>query len=200
MRCQNSADRQLSVWAGAELRPDPFHFPAEYHAPVFGRGDCEDGCERIVISRDEVSFSAGEDGVRVPMSQYLGVAMAVAVSEETVDGEQKAATIVVLEHEDTDLNVPLFVAWDSDEVVAKWHAWSRELGVPLRIRGFDGASNQINEQMGRVATFPAFQRRMRPSNGASRKLTRTLRRSSSPSLETAYNVRPVEKSELFARQ
>lgn len=199
MRRQTNSDRQLSVWAGTQVQPDPLHLPAEYHAPIYGRGDCERDCERVIISRDEVSFSAGLDGVRVPMSQYLGVSMAVALSEE-VDGEdQKAATIIILEHENADLNVPLFVAWDADDVVAQWHAWARALGVPLRVRGTDGVSNEINDQMGRVAVFPGTPRRMQKTYGAKRQLTRTLRRSSSPLQESLY-VRRVEKSELFARQ
>lgn len=199
MRRQENADGQLSVWAGAEVRPDPFNLPAEYNAPIFGRGECEQECEAIVVSREEVSFAAGSDGVRVPMSQYLGVAMTVAVSEQTSETDEKAAVIVVLEHENSSLNVPLFVSWESDDVVARWHAWARALGVPLRIRGIDEASNSINNEMNRVSTFPGTRRRVQNSSDAKRNLTRTMRRSSSPLHEPLYAAR-VEKHELFARQ
>ncbi|MBZ0215895.1 MAG: DUF6101 family protein [Fimbriimonadaceae bacterium] len=199
MRRQEISDRQLSVWAGIEVRPDPFNLPAEYNAPIYGLGACEQDREMVVVSREEVSFSAGRDGVRVPLSQYLGVSMAVAISQCDAEDDRKAATIIILEHENADLNVPLFVAWDSDDVVANWHAWARALGVPLRVRGMDGVSNQINEELGRVAVFPGTPRRMHSSYGAKRKLTRTLRRSSSPLQEPLYANR-VEKCELFARQ
>jgi len=194
-----SADGQLSVWAREEVRPDPFHLPAEYRVPLTGRGATDHCHERISVSREEVSFSVGPDGVRVPLKDYLGVSMSVALSDDTGEDESKAAMVIVLEHEDPALNVPLFVAWDCDDVVAMWHAWARALGVPLRLRGMDGVSDQINEQIGTLAKFPAIDRRLQANQGKSRSLTRTLRRSSSPVI-APQEAQWVEKIELIARQ
>ncbi len=199
MRRQEIADGQLSVWASTEMRPDPFSLPTEYGVEIFGRGEGGPGCETIIVSREEVSFSAGNVGIRVPMVQFLGVAMTVAVSEDKPESDPKASMIIVLEHEDPALNVPLFVSWDSQDVVATWHAWARTLDVPLRVRGLDAGCNQINNQITDRGMVQGTARRPHNSNGASRRLTRTLRRSSSPLGASEYANR-FEKRELIARQ
>ena len=45
----------------------------------------------------------------------------------------------MLEHRDTGLTVPLFVATEGDDAMAEWKSWSRVLGVPLLVADGDGA-------------------------------------------------------------
>ena len=56
----------------------------------------------------------------------------------------------MLEHRDSALTVPLFVADEGDEAMVEWKSWSRVLGVPLLVDDGDGALREPFRRIGRL--------------------------------------------------
>src|SRR5437763_1463129 len=80
----------------------------------------------------------------------------------TIPGNAPAAVAIMLEHRDSGLTVPLFVATDSDEAMAQWKSWARVLGLPLLVADGDGSLREPFRRIGRLAVGqPAPRRRRR---------------------------------------
>src|SRR5689334_19833575 len=94
------------------LRLDPHSLPARYTA----RDSKADGEVRNVeLDRDRVVLRRAVRGipmkVGVPVHEFRGVSMRTLPP----DGNEPAAVSVVLEHRDSALSVPLFVAAEGDD-------------------------------------------------------------------------------------
>ena len=142
------ADGQLSVWAAEELHPDKNILPVSYSI-----AECRDGMgsgaklsisidgDNIVVARD-LDGGCREIKSVVSLNDYLGVTMALAVAKDEYGEAERPAMMVLLEHEDASQTVPLYVSWESGDIVEEWQSWAHALDLPARVRGTNGISHQ----------------------------------------------------------
>ena len=141
------------------LRLDPFALPVRYAARDRG---ADGQIRQIEVDRDRVVLRRAVCGIRmnvgVPVAEFSGVSMRMLPAE----GDEPAATAVILEHRDSGLSVPLFMASDGGDLVAEWKSWGRVLGLPLLVANADGSLRDAFQRMGSVALgAPAPRRRRR---------------------------------------
>jgi hypothetical protein len=95
--------------------------------------------------------------VGVPIREFRGVTLKTLPPE----GNDPAAVAVMLEHRDSALSVPLFVADEGCEAMAEWKSWSRVLGLPLLVDDGDGAVREPFRRIGQLGVGPASPRKKR---------------------------------------
>jgi hypothetical protein len=87
----------------------------------------------IELDRDRVVLRRAVRGipmkVGVPVSEFRGITLRILPPE----GDQPAMAAVMLEHRDSALTVPLFLAVEGVDAVAEWKCWSRVFGLPLLV-------------------------------------------------------------------
>ena len=71
--------------------------------------------------------------VKVPVTEFIGVAVATAISEEGV-----LSSSIELVHSDSELNYRVFEEEGNHSVVAEWQNWGKKLRLPLFIKTGDG--------------------------------------------------------------
>jgi len=141
------------------LRLDPYALPVRYAAHDSGA----DGQVRdIELDRERVVFRRAVRGIRmkvgVPVSEFSGVSLRTLPPQ----GAQPAAVAIMLEHRDGGLTVPLFVATEGDDAVARWRCWARVLGMPLLVDEDGGELREPFYRIGRLGVGkPAPRRRRR---------------------------------------
>lgn len=140
------------------LRLDPYALPVRYAA----RDIRADGHMRdIELDRDRVVLNRAVAGIRmkvgVPLREFTGVTMRTLPPE---NGEP-AAVAVMLEHRDSGLTVPLYVATEGDDALAQWKCWGRVLGVPLLVTDADGTPREPFRRIGGVGLGTPGPRRRR---------------------------------------
>lgn len=179
------ADGQLSVWAAEELHLDKNILPVSYSV-----ADCRNGAgsgAEVSISIDGDNVIVAQDlesGCReimsvVSLNDYLGVTMALAVAKDDNGEPERPSMLVLLEHEDSSLTVPLYVSWDSSDVVEEWQSWAKALDLPARVCGTNGISHQPLGKVCGVDFSPAAKRSQAHRAGQSRnQRTQTARRAS----------------------
>jgi hypothetical protein len=140
------------------LRLDPFALPARYAARD---GGADGKVRQIELDRERVVLMRAVRGIpmtlRLPVHDFRGVTMRTLPPE----GAEPAAVAVVLEHRDSGLSVPLFVAPEGDDAMAQWKAWSRVLGVPLLVADADGSLREPSRRPGGVDAATSSARRKR---------------------------------------
>ena len=140
--------RSLSPGSSRALRLDPHNLPVRYAARDNGADgqvrNVELDRERIVLRREVRGISMK---IGVLVTEFAGVTMRTLPPE----GEEPAAVAIMLEHRDSGLSVPLFVATEGDEAMAQWKSWARVLGVPLLVADGDGALREPFRRIGRLA-------------------------------------------------
>jgi len=144
--------------SGRALRLDPFALPVRYAA----RDSGADGqIRQVELARDRVVLRRSVRGIRmnvgVPVSEFRGVSIRILPP----DGDELAATAVMLEHYDAGLSVPLFMAADGDDLVAEWKSWSRVLGLPLLVVDGDGSLREPFQRIGGIGVGAPSPRRRR---------------------------------------
>jgi hypothetical protein len=129
------------------LRLDPYALPVRYAARDGGADgqirDIELDGERVVLKRAVAGIRMK---VGVPVREFAGVTMRTLPPE----GGEPAAVAIMLEHRDSGLTVPLYVAPEGDDAMAQWKCWSRVLGVPLLVTESDGVLREPFPRIGRV--------------------------------------------------
>jgi len=140
------------------LRLDPHALPARYEARD---GGADGQVRNIELDRERVVLRRAVRGipmkVGVPIREFRGVTLRTLPP----DGDQPAAVAVMLEHRDSALTVPLFVADEGDEAMVEWKSWSRVLGVPLLVGDGDGALREPFRRIGQLGVGAVLPRKKR---------------------------------------
>jgi uncharacterized protein DUF6101 len=156
-----------------EQRLDPFALPLQF--PVADR-TADDHVRLVELSRDRVRLHRAICGIKmvvqVPVETYLGVVIRI----EPPDADTAGAVMIMLEHHDRDLSVPLHRASDGDGVVADWQAWARVLRLPMLVAEPDGQLREPFERLGPIRLGAPVARRRRQTAVRRRRPTRSLRR------------------------
>ena len=92
--------------------------------------------------------------VKVPVDEFIGVAVSTRISEEGV-----LSSTIELVHGDPDLNYRVFEEIGNANVVAEWQNWGKKLRLPLYIKAGDGSMLPYSQQVSGVAVGPHAERR-----------------------------------------
>ena len=92
--------------------------------------------------------------IKVPVDEFVGVAVSTRISEEGV-----LSSAIELVHGDPDLNYQVFEEVGNSNVVAEWQNWGKKLRLPLYIKAGDGSLLPYSQQVSGVALGPHVARR-----------------------------------------
>jgi hypothetical protein len=92
--------------------------------------------------------------IKVPVTEFIGVAVATKISEEGV-----LTSSIELVHSDSELNYRVFEEEGNHNVVAEWQNWGKKLRLPLFIKAGDGAYMPYSQQVDGVAVGNSQSRR-----------------------------------------
>ncbi|MCV0395405.1 MAG: DUF6101 family protein [Rhizobiaceae bacterium] len=144
------------VWAGEELRLDPFRLPQIVsYATSDAYGDVSFTIDHRGATVRRVLQNSGLPAViALPANSFLGVA-ARAIEDDT----GFVTVTLELHHRDPMLSVPLLVAHDLDDVAADWRAWAEAYRLPMLLIEADGVARTLEESLGAVKKGPVQDRR-----------------------------------------
>lgn len=152
-------------------RLDPFSLPARFAAADAAADErvrlVELYRERVVVRR---SVAGMRMALNMPVAVFTGVAIRVRLDET------HASAVVVLEHEDPSLSLPLFESDEADDAFAEWRAWGNVLGLPLLVAEDDGVLREPFARMGGVRVNAVQPRRRRRGELKRRRASLPLRR------------------------
>ena len=97
---------------------------------------------KTVTLRKKLDESGCVITVKVPVAEYIGVAVATKISEE---GELTSS--IELVHPDADFNYQVFEENGNTQIIAEWQNWGRQLRLPLFIRSGDGELVAYSQQV-----------------------------------------------------
>jgi hypothetical protein len=92
--------------------------------------------------------------IKVPVTEFIGVAVATRISEEGV-----LTSSIELVHSDYELNYRVFEEEGNHNVVAEWQNWGKKLRLPLFIKAGDGAYMPYSQQVDGVMVGNSAARR-----------------------------------------
>ena len=92
--------------------------------------------------------------VKVPVDEFVGVAVSTRISEDGV-----LSSAIELVHGDPELNYRVFEETGNANVVAEWQNWGRKLRLPLFIKAGDGSLLPYSQQVDGVALGASSSRR-----------------------------------------
>jgi len=100
---------------------------------------------KTVTVRKTLTKSGVPIKVKVPVSEYIGVAVATKISDEGV-----LTSSIELVHDDSELTYQVFKEEGNHAVVAEWQNWGKKLALPLFIRAGNGDLVPYTQQVGGV--------------------------------------------------
>jgi len=141
------------------MRLDPHALPVQFWAKdavADGRlRHVELHRERVVVRR---SLSGMRMAINMPLAAFAGVGLAV------ITDEAGAAVAVMLAHKDDDtLNLPLYLAPETDDALAEWRSWGEVLGLPLLVSDDGSDWREVFTQLGALRLGRLRPRRRRRS-------------------------------------
>lgn len=92
--------------------------------------------------------------IKVPVDEFVGVAVSTRISEEGV-----LSSAIELVHGDPDLSYRVFEEVGNLNVVAEWQNWGRKLRLPLFIKAGDGSLLPYSQQVDGVMLGQSTSRR-----------------------------------------
>lgn len=92
--------------------------------------------------------------IKVPVTEFIGVAVATSLTEEGV-----LSSAIELVHSDPELNYRVFEEEGNHTVVAEWQNWGKKLRLPLFIKAGDGAYMPYSQQVDGLAVGNTASRR-----------------------------------------
>ncbi|HTN63889.1 MAG TPA: DUF6101 family protein [Devosia sp.] len=109
---------------------------------------------KTVTVRKKLEKSGVAIKIKVPVDEFIGVAVATAISDEGV-----LSSSIELVHGDSELNYRVFEEIGNHNVVAEWQNWGRKLRLPLLIKAGDGNYLPYSQQVDGVALGTSAARR-----------------------------------------
>lgn len=97
---------------------------------------------KTVTVRKQLEKSGVAIKIKVPVDEFIGVAVATSISEDGV-----LSSSIELMHGDDDLNYRVFEELGNHSVVAEWQNWGRKLRLPLFIKAGDGSYMAYSQQV-----------------------------------------------------
>ncbi len=118
-------------------------------------------------------FDEGGDvvKVKVPVSEYFGVAVATSIDEDGV-----LTSSIELVHENSDFNYRVYEENGNSQIIAEWQNWGRKLRLPLFIRSGDGQLMAYSQQVDGVLLGNSSERRKTASQAGRRPRFLNLRK------------------------
>jgi hypothetical protein len=127
-------------------------FAAKQSGPANDNGSREP--VKTVTIRKMLQQSGVSIKIKVPVHEFVGVAVSTKISEEGV-----LSSAIELVHGDPDLNYQVFEEVGNSNVVAEWQNWGKKLRLPLFIKAGDGALLPYSQQVDGVVLGMSTQRR-----------------------------------------
>ncbi|UJW85230.1 DUF6101 family protein [Devosia sp. SL43] len=109
---------------------------------------------KTVTVRRQLEQSGVAIKVKVPVTEFIGVAVATAISEEGM-----LTSSIELVHSDSELNYRVFEEEGNHSVVAEWQNWGKKLRLPLFIKAGDGQYMPYSQQVDGVMVGNSASRR-----------------------------------------
>jgi hypothetical protein len=154
--------RLKPVWAGHNMRLDPFRLPQVVSYAT--RDDYDDVTftidERGAVMRGVLEKSGLPVTIALPARAFRGVA-----ARALEDNLGNVTVTLELLHNDPMLSVPLLVAHDLDDIAADWRAWADAYRLPMLLIEADGVPRTLEESLG--AAIKAAKARERRKRGHS---------------------------------
>jgi hypothetical protein len=97
---------------------------------------------KTVTIRKQLEQSGVAIKIKVPVTEFIGVAVATRISEEGA-----LTSSIELVHSDAELNYRVFEEEGNQNVVAEWQNWGKKLRLPLFIKAGDGAYLPYSQQV-----------------------------------------------------
>ena len=97
---------------------------------------------KTVTVRKQLEKSGVAIKVKVPVTEFIGVAVSTRISEEGV-----LSSAIELVHGDPALNYQVFEEIGNANVVAEWQNWGKKLRLPLFIKAGDGSMLPYSQQV-----------------------------------------------------
>ena len=105
--------------------------PVRHFGPANDNGP-KDPVKTVTVRRT-LEKSGVEIKVKVPVTEFVGVAVSTTISEEGI-----LSSAIELVHGDPELNYRVFEEVGNANVVAEWQNWGKKLRLPLFIKAGDG--------------------------------------------------------------
>ncbi|WEJ32540.1 DUF6101 family protein [Devosia sp. SD17-2] len=118
---------------------------------------------KTVTVRKQLEQSGVAIKIKIPVTEFIGVAVATRISEEGV-----LTSLIELVHPDSELNYKVFEEEGNHSVVAEWQNWGKKLRLPLFIKAGDGAYMPYTQQVDGVMLGEVAYRRKLAAEAARR--------------------------------
>ena len=109
---------------------------------------------KTVTVRKQLEKSGVAIKIKVPVTEFVGVAVSTHISEEGV-----LTSAIELVHGDPELNYKVFEEVGNGNVVAEWQNWGKKLRLPLYIKAGDGNLLPYSQTVDGVALGGSHERR-----------------------------------------
>ncbi|VAW14976.1 hypothetical protein MNBD_ALPHA11-1707 [hydrothermal vent metagenome] len=126
---------------------------------------------KTITLRNKFDESGNVIKVKVPVSEYFGVAVATKIDEDGI-----LTSSIELVHEDADFNYQVYEESGNAQIIAEWQNWGRQLRLPLFIRSGDGELVAYSQQVDGVLLGNSSQRRKTVSEAGRRPRFLNLRK------------------------
>ncbi|MEO6012139.1 MAG: DUF6101 family protein [Devosia sp.] len=136
--------------SAAQIASQPF--TARQFGPANDNGP-KDPVKTVTV-RKQLEKSGVAIKIKVPVTEFVGVAVATRISEDGV-----LTSTIELVHGDPELNYQVFEEVGNGNVVAEWQNWGKKLRLPLYIKAGDGSLMPYSQQVSGVALGPQVTRR-----------------------------------------
>lgn len=118
---------------------------------------------KTVTVRKQLEQSGVAIKIKIPVTEFIGVAVATRISEDGV-----LTSLIELVHPDSELNYKVFEEEGNHNVVAEWQNWGKKLRLPLFIKAGDGAYMPYTQQVDGVMVGEVAHRRKLAAEAARR--------------------------------
>lgn len=118
---------------------------------------------KTVTVRKQLEQSGVAIKIKVPVTEFIGVAVATSISEEGM-----LTSAIELVHPDSELNYKVFEEEGNHNVVAEWQNWGKKLRLPLFIKAGDASYLPYSQQVDGVMLGQSTPRRKLAAEAARR--------------------------------